>query len=67
MTKDEVRNFVDVTIRQADEAFRKQMEESDRRIDAHVRTARHRTANPEARMAALLTVISYAGVRQFGK
>ena len=40
MTIDEVRMFADVTARRAEEAFRKQMEESDRRIDAHVRAAR---------------------------
>ncbi|HTA26046.1 MAG TPA: hypothetical protein VK763_21115 [Terriglobales bacterium] len=42
MTIDDVRIFADVTTRQAEEAFRKQMDESDRRIDAHVRAARLR-------------------------
>lgn len=42
MTLDEVRIFADVTARQAEEAFRRQMDESDRRIDAHVRAARLR-------------------------
>jgi hypothetical protein len=42
MTIDEVRIFADVTARQAEEAFRRQMDESDRRIDAHVRATRLR-------------------------
>jgi hypothetical protein len=47
MTIDDVRIFADVTTRQAEEAFRKQMDESDRRIDAHARATRLRyTENP---------------------
>jgi hypothetical protein len=42
MTIDDVRIFADVTARQAEEAFRKQMDESDRRIDAHVKATRLR-------------------------
>lgn len=42
MTINDVRIFVDATTRQAEEAFRKQMEESDRRIEAHVQAARLR-------------------------
>jgi len=37
MTIDDVRNLADVTMRRADEAFRMQMDESDRRIEAHVK------------------------------
>ena len=40
MTISEMRMFVDAVRRQADEAFRKQMEESDERIEAGAR-ARH--------------------------
>jgi hypothetical protein len=40
MTIDDVRILADVTARQAEEAFRRQMDESDRRIDAHVKAAR---------------------------
>jgi hypothetical protein len=42
MTMDDVRIFADVTVRRAEEAFRRQMDESDRRIDAHVKVARLR-------------------------
>jgi hypothetical protein len=42
MTIDDVRIFADVTTRRAEEAFRKQMEESDRRIEAHVKVTRLR-------------------------
>jgi hypothetical protein len=42
MTIDDVRILADVTARQAEEAFRKQMDESDQRIDAHVRATRLR-------------------------
>lgn len=42
MTIDDVRMFADATTRQAEEAFRKQMEESDRRIEAHVKATRMR-------------------------
>jgi hypothetical protein len=42
MTIDDVRVFADVTTRQAEEAFRRQMEESDRRIEAHVKATRLR-------------------------
>jgi hypothetical protein len=42
MTIDDVRMFADVTTRQAEEAFRKQMDESDKRIDAHVKATRIR-------------------------
>jgi len=42
MTIDDVRIFADVTARQAEEAFRRQMAESDRRIDAHVKATRLR-------------------------
>jgi len=42
MTIDDVRILADVTARQAQEAFRKQMDESDRRIDAHVKATRLR-------------------------
>ncbi|HLW87081.1 MAG TPA: hypothetical protein VKR57_01235 [Terriglobales bacterium] len=42
MTIDDVRIFADVTTRRAEEAFRKQMEESDRRIEAHVKATRLR-------------------------
>jgi len=37
MTINEMRMFVDAVRRQADEAFRKQMEESDERIEAGAR------------------------------
>jgi hypothetical protein len=48
MTIDDVRIFANVTARQAEEAFRKQMDESDRRIDAHVRATRLRyTEKPD--------------------
>jgi hypothetical protein len=43
MTIHDVRIFAAVATRQADEAFRKQMEESDRRIEAHVRATRLRS------------------------
>jgi hypothetical protein len=42
MTIDDVRILADVTARRAEEAFRRQMDESDRRIDAHVQAARLR-------------------------
>lgn len=42
MTIDDVRILADVTTRRAEEAFRKQMEESDRRIEAYVKATRLR-------------------------
>ena len=53
MTLDDVRIFADVTARQAEEAFRKQMEESDRRIDAHVRATRLRYPEKPAVFSAV--------------
>lgn len=40
MTTTDVRLFVEVTTRQAEEAFRRQMEESNRRIEAHMTASR---------------------------
>jgi hypothetical protein len=41
-----------VTARQAEEAFRRQMDESDRRIDAHARASRLRyTEKPKVRFS----------------
>jgi|HubBroStandDraft_6_1064221.scaffolds.fasta_scaffold4233363_1 hypothetical protein len=42
MTIDDVRMFANVTTHWAEEAFRRQMEESDRRIEAHVKATRLR-------------------------
>jgi hypothetical protein len=42
MKIEDVRILADVTTRQAEEAFRRQMEESDRRIEAHVKATRLR-------------------------
>jgi hypothetical protein len=42
MTIDDIRIFADVTKWRAEEAFRKQMDESDRRIDAHSKATRLR-------------------------
>lgn len=54
MTIDDVRIFANVTTRQAEEAFRKQMDESDRRIDAHVKATRLRyTEKPGMGFAAV--------------
>lgn len=52
MTIDDVRILASVTMRQADEAFRKQMDESDRRIEAHVKATRLRyMEKPEVRFS----------------
>jgi hypothetical protein len=48
MTIQDVRVFANVTARQADEAFRRQMDESDQRIDAHVQATRLRCADRPA-------------------
>lgn len=40
MTTTDVRLFIEVTTRQAEEAFRRQMEESNRRIEAHMTASR---------------------------
>jgi hypothetical protein len=58
MTIDDVRIFADVTKWQAEEAFRKQMDESDRRIDAHSKATRLRyTEKPDIE----LSVVAAAG------
>jgi hypothetical protein len=44
MTINDVRIFADVTARRAEEAFHKQMDESDRRIEAQVKATRLRYA-----------------------
>ncbi|MGH9499989.1 MAG: hypothetical protein ACRD3L_12690 [Terriglobales bacterium] len=54
MTIDDVRILADVTARRAEEAFRRQMDESDRRIDAHVQAARLRY--PDKPFVAFLAV-----------
>ena len=43
MTTTDVRLFIEVTTRQAEEAFRRQMEESNRRIEAHMTASRVHT------------------------
>jgi hypothetical protein len=56
MTIDDVRNLADVTMRRADEAFRRQMDESDRRIEAHVKATRLRyMEESEVRFSNLAT------------
>jgi hypothetical protein len=40
MTTTDVRLFIEVTTRQAEEAFRRQMEESNRRIEAQMMASR---------------------------
>jgi hypothetical protein len=44
MTTNDIRIFADVTARRAEEAFHKQMDESDRRIEAQVKATRLRYA-----------------------
>lgn len=58
MTIDDVRIFANVTARQAEEAFRRQMDESDRRIDAHVKATRLR--HPE-KPAMVFSAVAAAG------
>ena len=69
MTKDQLRKLVDASIRQTVKACSRQMEGVDPQIEAHGGTVRRGAAEKQdAQMAAaLFTVISYAGVRQFGK
>jgi|HubBroStandDraft_6_1064221.scaffolds.fasta_scaffold00061_31 hypothetical protein len=58
MTIDDIRILADVTKWRAEEAFRKQMDESDRRIDAHSRVTRLRyTAKPDIG----LSIVAAAG------
>lgn len=40
MTTTDVRLFIEVTTRQAEDAFRRQLEESDRRIEAQITASR---------------------------
>lgn len=50
MTTNDIRLFIEVTTRQAEEAFRRQMEESNRRIEVHMAATRLRereTPRPE--------------------
>jgi hypothetical protein len=57
MTIDDVRMFASVTTHWAEEAFRRQMDESDRRIEAHVKAARLRCPEkPEAGFSATTAV-----------
>ncbi|MFZ0285268.1 MAG: hypothetical protein WAL32_08550 [Terriglobales bacterium] len=54
MTIDDVRIFADVTTRQAEDAFRRQMEDSDQRIEAYVRATRFRyTEKPAPRVKVI--------------
>jgi hypothetical protein len=45
MTTTDVRLFIEVTTRQAEEAFRRQMEESNRRIEAQMTASRVHAAD----------------------
>lgn len=45
MTTTDVRLFIEVTTRQAEEAFRRQMEESNRRIEAQMTASRVRVGS----------------------
>jgi hypothetical protein len=47
MTTTDVRLLMEVTTRQAEEAFRRQMEESNRRIEAHMMTHPARSPRTE--------------------
>lgn len=58
MTINDVRILADVTARQAEEAFRRQMVESDRRIDAHVKATRVRYPEKPAMVFAAITSAS---------
>lgn len=45
MTTTDVRLFMEVTTRQAEEAFRRQMNESDRRVDAQMNASCQRASS----------------------
>ena len=52
MTIGDIRQLADITKRHAEEAFRKQMDQSDRRIEAYVRATRILHAGlPQVRVA----------------